>query len=113
MLARCGFGSRWTHFSLCVCSLKVAHPNQVVSGSRKGEHPAYPVQTAEPSLALQCHGLHPPEYFLHSLPLALADGIAVAPRGALVNRAVPVAIVLSHVRRHIQFAGAGYTRSSH
>ena len=97
MNVRGAFGGRRTHLSLCGCGLKVAHPNQVVSRCGKGEHPAHPVHAAEASLALQRYGLHPPEYFLHPLPLALTDGITFVPRGPFVDGAAPVAIVLCYV----------------
>jgi hypothetical protein len=104
---------RATKFFFCrgllgVCELKVAHPDQVISRGRQGEHPAYAFQTSEAGLALQCHGLDPAENLLDPLPLLLADGIAFMSGGTIVDGAPTVRIVLCHLRRHLQFSSRSY-----
>src|ERR1039457_4836312 len=55
---------------------EIAHPNQVVSGRREGEHPSDFVRPPEPRLALQGNCLHPAEDFLDTFSFSLADGVA-------------------------------------
>ena len=78
---------------------EIAHPNQVVSGRREGEHPSDFVRPPEPRLALQGNCLHPAEDFLDTFSFSLADGVARLTRGPRINGATPVGVVLRHMRR--------------
>ena len=74
-----------------------AHPHEVISGGRKGKHPARPGDAPMTCLAKHPHRLHPAKHFLDPLPFALADSIAFVPRGASINGAA--AAPLSQLRR--------------
>lgn len=92
------------HTSSYVVGLKIAHPDQVVSGRRKGEHPTHSVCAPKSSLVVKGHGLHPSEDFLNAFAFPLTDKIAVVTRRSSIHRARAVAIVLRHVGRHARFA---------
>src|SRR5271165_2583825 len=75
----------------CGCGQQVAHSHQIVSGQRKGEHPAHSRQAAMASLAQPTHGLEPAEDLLHPFAFLLTNRVARLAGGAVVDSAALLA----------------------
>src|SRR6266436_942472 len=68
--------------------VQVAHPDQVVGGSSKGEGPADSSDSTITSLAQPAHGLEPVEYLLDPFAPPFAEQISRAPVRATTDPAV-------------------------
>src|SRR4030095_11370638 len=79
-------------------SQQIAHSHQVVNRRGPGEHPGHALATSVTNFTHQTHGFHPAKDLFHSLALALADRVTRVPRGALIDGAAALGIVLRHVR---------------
>src|SRR5215204_6373906 len=77
---------------------------QVIGGGSELEDPTHQLHSPVSGLTQKPHRLQPAEDFFHSFALALTNFITRMARGALVDRAAPSLVVLSHVRCHL--AGA-------
>jgi len=66
---------------------QVPHAHQVVGRVGEREDPIDFQRSAMPNFAQQRNGLQPAKTFFDALPLLLTDGIALLPRGAIVNGA--------------------------
>src|SRR5262249_26260692 len=77
---------------------EIAHPDQVVHGQPKGNHPAPPPHPAMAGLAQQANLFEPAEDLFDPLTLPLAHQVAAVPRGAAIDRTRTLRGVLGHMR---------------
>src|SRR5262249_7206063 len=77
---------------------EIAHPDQVVHGQQKGNHPAHPRHPARGVLAQQATLFEPAEELFAALTLPLAHQVAAVPRGAAIDRTRTLRGVLGHMR---------------
>src|SRR6476620_199849 len=82
----------------CCNSQQIADSHQVVNRRGPGEHPGHALATSVTNFTHQTHGFHPAKDLFHPLALALADRVTRVPRGALIDGAAALGIVLRHVR---------------
>src|SRR5438477_11143133 len=82
----------------CRSPQQIAHSHQVINRRGPGEHPGHALSASVTNLAHQTHRFHPTKDLFHPLALALADGVTEMPRGALIDGAAAVGVVLRHVR---------------
>src|SRR5260370_1158430 len=66
---------------------KIANAHEVVRGEGEGEDPIYLLEAAVPGLPDHSDRLQPSEDLLDSLPLLLADVVALMTGGATIDRA--------------------------
>src|SRR5215213_6294559 len=93
--------------SLFLKLVQISDSDQVIGGGREPEDPTHQLHAAVSGLTQQPHRLQPAEDFFHSFALALTNFITRMARGALVDRAAPSLVVLSHVRCHLAGAQIG------
>src|SRR5438046_7395996 len=82
----------------CRSSQQIAHSHQVINRCRPGEHPSHALAAPVTNFTHQTHRFHPAKDLFHSLAFALADGVTGMPRGALIDGAAALGVVLCHVR---------------
>src|SRR6266566_6379636 len=78
----------------CRSPQQIADSHQVVNRRGPGEHPGHALSASMTNLAHQTHRFHPTKDLFHSLALALAEGVTRMPRGALIDGAAAVGVVL-------------------
>src|SRR5437868_8256322 len=81
----------------CRSSQQIAHSHQVVNRRGPGEHPGHALSASVTNFTHQTHRFHPTKDLFHSLALSLAEGVTRVPRGALIDGAAAVGVVLRHV----------------
>src|SRR5258708_13206617 len=89
------------HPASCGPQREIADAHEVVRGDGEGEDPVYPREAAVPGLPDHSDRLQPSEDLLDSLPLSLADVVALMTSGATVDRAT--ADLPSHVGCRVTF----------
>src|SRR6266542_4836754 len=82
----------------CRSSQQIAHSHQVVNRRGPGEHPGHARAASVTNFTHQTHGFHPTKNLFRPLALALAEGVTRVPRGALVDGAAALGVVLRQVR---------------
>src|SRR6202162_5727279 len=95
----------WHHS--CCSSQQIADSHQVVNRRGPGEHPGHALSASVTNFTHQTHRFHPTKDLFHSLALALADCVTPMPRGALIDGAAAVGVVLRHVGGNVVPAGFG------
>src|SRR5215208_4392758 len=103
-LVRLPEGLRATGRSFFLKLVQVSNSDEVIGGGSELKDPTDQPHSAVSGFAQQPHRFQPAEDFFHSFALALTNFITRMARGALVDRAAPSLVVLSHVRCHL--AGA-------
>src|SRR6476659_8466054 len=98
-IRECSQRPRLRHPS-CRSSQQIAHSHQVVNRRGPGEHPGHALAAPVTNFTHQTHGFHPTKDLFHPLALALAKALTRMPRGALIDGAAAVGVVLCHVRRN-------------
>src|SRR6202162_1125546 len=91
----------------CRSSQQIADPHQVVNRRGPGEHPGHALSASVTNFTHQTHRFHPAKDLFHPLALALAEGVTRMPRGALIDGAAAVGVVLRHVGSNVVPAGFG------
>src|SRR6516165_872876 len=85
----------------CGCEQQVAHPDQVVDGQRKGEHPIDLGDSTMTSFAQSPDGLEPAVDLFDPFALLLTNGVARMAGGTRVDDGGRLA---RDVRRHLMLA---------
>src|SRR5215213_9608610 len=98
---------RATGRSLFLKLVQVSNSDEVIGGGSELKDPTDQPHSTVSGFAQQPHRFQPAEDFFHSFALSLTNFITRMARGALVDRAAPSLVVLSHVRCHLAGAQIG------